>query len=306
MQKKILTLSLMIGMLTVLHGGLAFSSEQKMDAAGYVGAETCKDCHEGQYASYAQSIHSKAPAQGPGNKNSCESCHGPASRHVDGGGDTSAIFTFAGKKVEADAKAARCLSCHEDTSYVAFWDTSRHKAAGVSCDDCHSGHSNQPKNLKAAQSELCFSCHKDIRSQANRQSHHPIVEGKVSCSDCHDPHGGFGSKMIKADSVNDLCYSCHADKRGPFMWEHPPVEENCMTCHTAHGSNHTKLLTRKGPHLCQSCHDWTFHPSTSYAANGTFTNGTPVRQFVGRNCLNCHNNVHGSNGAPTQALRFVR
>ncbi|HWH69351.1 MAG TPA: cytochrome c3 family protein, partial [Candidatus Sulfotelmatobacter sp.] len=144
------------------------------------------------------------------------------------------------------------------------------------------------------------------RSQANRQSHHPIREGKVSCTDCHDPHGGFGAKMIKADNVNELCFKCHADKRGPYMWEHPPVEENCMTCHTAHGSNHTKLLVRKGPNLCQSCHDWTQHPGGAYTASGNFTNGAPAKQLVARNCLNCHNNVHGSNGPATRGLRFVR
>lgn len=263
----------------------------------------CASCHDKATASFNSSYHAKAWK----GANGCKSCHGPTDQHLNTEQSKKTIISFSkdgGRS--AKERAAQCLTCHGSSSHVAFWETSKHKSAGMACDSCHTGHSSLPKNLKMPQTELCYSCHKDIRSQSNRQSHHPIKEGKVSCSDCHDPHGGFGNKMVKADSVNELCYKCHADKRGPYMYEHPPVEENCMTCHTAHGSNHTKLLTRKGPQVCQSCHDWTFHPSTVYGANGTFTNGTPVRQFVARNCLNCHTNIHGSNGAGSLGLRYVR
>ena len=231
------------------------------------------------------------------------------------------MFIF-GKKIDPKEKASKCLACHEESKHLAFWNMSKHKSAGVSCDNCHSIHTGGEKNLKTAQSILCLGCHKDIKAQTNKQSHQPIKEGKVSCSDCHDPHGEFGTKMVKADAVNELCYKCHSDKRGPFMWEHPPVEENCLNCHTPHGSNHENLLAGKMPYLCQNCHTASGHPDTPYGpADSSFTGatGTPPTgvtqrpKFVSRSCANCHVNIHGSNGpvgastfGQQQGKRFVR
>ncbi len=267
---------------------------------GYAGTDTCKACHEDRYESYMGSIHAKkAVPNSPANREGCESCHGAGSSHVEKGGGKGTGMAPFGRKTDAKERAKRCLGCHEESKHLAFWNMSRHKSEGVACDDCHAVHSGGDKNLKAKQPDLCYGCHRDIRSQANRQSHHPIREGKVSCTDCHDPHGSFGSKMVKADTVNELCYTCHAEKRGPFIWEHPPVEENCLNCHTAHGSNHSKLLTKKTPAICQSCHVMGQHPRTPYGSASTFSPpgglSNPNRQ-VSRACLNCHSNIHGSNG----------
>jgi DmsE family decaheme c-type cytochrome len=163
--------------------------------------------------------------------------------------------------------------------------------------------------LKAREPDLCFGCHRNIRAQFNKQSHHPVKEGFVGrqalkCSSCHNPMGTFDIKaMIKADSVNDLCYRCHAEKRGPYAFEHPPVPENCLNCHEVHGSNHSRLLTRKVPLLCQSCHDavGSSHPTRPYTNLHSFL-GTATQnknRFFGRSCLNCHGNIHGSSLVPT-------
>jgi DmsE family decaheme c-type cytochrome len=263
----------------------------------YVGAETCKGCHEGYYNAFMKSVHGKRAVPGsPINREGCESCHGPGAQHVEkGGGRGVAIFAF-GKKVDAKAKSSNCLRCHEDSKKVAFWDMSKHKSMQLSCDNCHSVHSGREKNLKVRDPELCFSCHTDIKVKMNKQSHHPIKERKISCQDCHNPHGSFGPKMVKADSNNELCYKCHAEKRGPFMWEHPPVEENCLNCHTPHGSNHLKLMNQKVPLICQSCHDASRHPGTIYTRFQTFQGGAPSNRMYARACLNCHSNIHGSVG----------
>ena len=76
--------------------------------------------------------------------------------------------------------------------------------------------------------------------------------------------------MLKQPTINDQCYSCHADKRGPYVFNHPPVEENCATCHNPHGSVHDKLLNESAPNLCQDCHDGSRHPGTIYGAAGAF------------------------------------
>ncbi len=275
----------------------------------YAGVQTCRGCHEQEYDSYSKSVHAKkAIASGPANLQACESCHGPGSGHAEKGGGRGVAITGFGSKADAAVKTGVCLSCHEQTTHLAFWSIGRHKSAGISCDMCHSMHRGMEKGLKKRQPDLCFDCHKDIRIQSNKQSHHPLREGRIGCSDCHNPHGGFGQKMIRADSVNELCYKCHADKRGPFRFEHSPVVENCLNCHEAHGSNHNKLLVRKTPQLCQSCHQTSLaltHTNVPYTGRDGFA-GNASGFLVSRACVNCHTNIHGSNGPASDGRRFFR
>jgi DmsE family decaheme c-type cytochrome len=112
--------------------------------------------------------------------------------------------------------------------------------------------------------------------------------------------------MLRADTVNELCYKCHAEKRGPFRFEHPPVEANCLNCHAVHGSNHNSLLVRKTPQLCQSCHEATFHPSTAYTDADSFGGPAASNKLIARACMNCHTNIHGSNGPDSRGQRFIR
>jgi DmsE family decaheme c-type cytochrome len=93
----------------------------------------------------------------------------------------------------------------------------------------------------------------------------------------------------------DTCYTCHTEKRGPFLWEHAPVRENCANCHDAHGSNHDKLLVAKQPFLCQRCHLNTRHPGTLYDGNNALTGASVSNRAAEHACKNCHQNVHGSN-----------
>jgi predicted CXXCH cytochrome family protein len=52
--------------------------------------------------------------------------------------------------------------------------------------------------------DTCYTCHKSQRAKAMRTSHHPVREGKMDCSSCHNPHEGNIPNMLKADSVNEL------------------------------------------------------------------------------------------------------
>jgi len=324
MGKKVpILLSVSIAFFLVLGAQSSVKGDTK-----YVGSETCKGCHEDSYASYLKSVHGKkAISTSPARTEGCESCHGPGAQHAEkGGGKGVAIFTF-GKKVDPKEKSAKCLSCHEESKRLAFWNMNKHKKAGNACDDCHSVHKGVDKLLVAREPDLCFKCHQGVRAQTNKQSRHPVNEKfvshqKLTCSSCHDTMGSFvaepvGSfstrigtgtdKMLRADSLNELCYKCHADKRGPFLWEHPPVEENCLICHEAHGSNHSKLLNRKVPLICQSCHI-TGHPSSPYTQLHSFTGPATSgkNRFFGRSCLHCHTNVHGSNGAGSRGRGLAR
>jgi DmsE family decaheme c-type cytochrome len=260
---------------------------------------------------------------------SCTSCHGESASHVNKPADAverprpDRVFGRKGERTAADQRAGACLGCHASDRHLAFWESGRHKKNDVACDSCHVIHEAKNTPLRKdnpsitplvttsrqLQYETCTACHRQIRSQLLKPSHHPILEGKLACTSCHNPHGALSHAMVKDESVNQLCTSCHADKRGPYMQEHPPVEENCLTCHTSHGSLHNKLLTERVPNLCQDCHDAARHPGTFYSGNqgfGSTTSGAPNTRLVARGCLNCHTNIHGSNAPAMRGKFFLR
>lgn len=271
---------------------LIFPHNDAKGETDYAGIETCKNCHEASYESYSKSIHGKkAVPNNPANEKACETCHGPGAAHVEkGGGRGAGEFIIFSKKESAEEKSAVCLNCHGTSKKLALWDMGQHKKNDVDCTSCHNMHSGETEK----QFEICVRCHKNTKIDINRQSRHPVLEGKVKCSDCHNPHGTLSHGMIQADNVNQLCYKCHADKRGPYVWEHPPVEENCSICHNPHGSKTAKLMREKIPNICEDCHDWSRHPGTIYDTRTGFTGSSPSNRFFARSCTNCHSDIHGS------------
>jgi DmsE family decaheme c-type cytochrome len=125
------------------------------------------------------------------------------------------------------------------------------------------------------------------RAQLQRSSHMPYREGKVTCTSCHNPHGSPNPSQLIQNTVNENCYSCHAERRGPFLWEHPPVMENCANCHEAHGSSNPQLLKVRMPRVCDSCHVASRHPTQPQPLSS-------IKNF-NRGCTNCHSLIHGSN-----------
>ena len=184
-----------------------------------------------------------------------------------------------------------------------MWPGSVHDARNLSCVTCHSVHS--PKSpqaqLKASTvAETCAVCHRTEVAKLQRSGHMPLREGKMDCTVCHNPHGSTNVRMLKVGNwVNETCVSCHTEKRGPFLWDHAPVREACSTCHDPHGSNNDRMLVAKLPMLCQRCHIGTRHPSTIY--DGAQLTARSNR-LIGRGCVNCHAQIHGSNSPAGNTL----
>jgi DmsE family decaheme c-type cytochrome len=292
----------------------------------------CQGCHADYYETYAASKHGqKGNSRGPANHGGCLACHGQkALEHAKQGGGrgVGGIFAFGDPKVLADTKSSVCLGCHDSDRHLAFWDSGRHRKNDIPCNACHALHdtpgagstialktpnpsvSPYVTTVRTLQYETCTTCHRQIRAQLLKPSHHPIIEGKLKCTDCHNPHGALSQAMVKNETVNDLCTTCHAEKRGPFIWDHPPVAENCLTCHNPHGSNHTRLLTEKAPNVCQDCHDAAQHPGTVYSAQQGWNFGPPATQpstrLINKGCVNCHFNIHGSNAPAARGQFFLR
>jgi DmsE family decaheme c-type cytochrome len=275
------------------------------------GDKKCTLCHNeasGHVLSIYQTKHGvKGDSQTPG----CQGCHGESVKHQENPSETPEIV-FGAKSKQLSSTEARsevCLSCHESSVHArTYWSGSAHEKQGVTCTDCHEMHNPEQKVLnKLTQPEVCFGCHQNERAQFHRFSRHPILEGKVSCSDCHNPHGSTGPRLMVKNTINETCYTCHSEKRGPFLWEHTPVVEDCTNCHSPHGSNVTPLLKTRAPMLCQECHTSDHAKGLYSAANlpgGTFVTGngtiplggqSPTDQANGRACLQCHSLIHGSN-----------
>jgi DmsE family decaheme c-type cytochrome len=240
--------------------------------------------------------HPRSPAAAQG----CETCHGPGSAHIEDPGEATTIKRFP-EMAPREANET-CLSCHTGAPHT-MWAGSAHDARNLSCITCHSVH--EPVGAKAqltaeSEIELCATCHRAQATKIRRVSHMPLVEGAMECSSCHNPHGATNVKQLRVGNwINESCISCHTDKRGPFLFEHAAGRESCVTCHDPHGSNNHALLVARPPMLCQRCHIGTRHPSTIYD-NAAVQAGS--NRIIGRGCVNCHQNIHGSNHPSGQAL----
>ena len=263
----------------------------------------CTACHNESWRTPVLSIYqTKHGVSGDSRTPACQSCHGASEGHLKQGPATSPDVMFKkGAFAASDdrVRSGQCLTCHKGTTRTR-WDGSQHPNNQVACNDCHKVHAPADKVLaKKTQTEVCFSCHKEQRAASLKISTHPIQQGKVVCSDCHNPHGSQGPNMVKKNTIPETCWQCHAEKRGPFLFEHQPVVENCAYCHAPHGSNISPMMISRSPFLCQSCHDGT-HASGSAIAGAAAGNqggfvGNPSANTTGRGCINCHAQIHGSN-----------
>ncbi len=276
--------------------GTSQASSQSPTGAtgGYVGVAECTSCHELQARGYRESPHGRAwDARAPAAAHGCETCHGPGRAHVDDPGAKGAVRNFL--QMAPREVSAFCLSCHNREEH-AFWPGSAHDSRNLTCLTCHSVHtprSDAAQLKRASVVETCAPCHRDKAAKLQRSAHMPVREGKLECSSCHNQHGSANARLLRTGTtVNEFCTSCHAEKRGPFLWEHPPVREGCVTCHDPHGSSNDRMLVAKAPMLCQRCHVGTRHPSTVYDGVALANRSN---RLVNRGCVNCHSNIHGSN-----------
>jgi DmsE family decaheme c-type cytochrome len=267
----------------------------------FVGSKPCETCHAGLFDEFGETLMGRGIKSGKittQGKMECETCHGPGSGHVNGGGgrEKGGIRSFRlndARGVDVEDYNGICLNCHEKGEQT-YWRASVHESRGVACVNCHTVMRKVKTRFQIKYptvSETCFQCHKDREAQAQRTAHMPLRENKITCASCHNPHGSASDKMIREATVNDTCYTCHADKRGPFLFEHAPVRENCLNCHEPHGSMNESLLIVARERLCQECHP-AGHSQPGLPAS---TNTNATRYAAGNSCQNCHTNIHGSN-----------
>jgi DmsE family decaheme c-type cytochrome len=265
------------------------------------GAEDCVDCHEEVYGHAPIATYHE----------DCEACHGLGSLHAESEEPQDIRFPAS----------ADCLACHEKGRDTHLdWATGGHERAGLICSDCHNPHEREPNLVRRAgditfgyldpNSSLCVQCHLDVASRLTFPSHHPVREGMLSCTDCHEPHGD--TRTALGDRVS-LCAECHQDYAGPWIFEHAPAAEDCTMCHNPHGTASYNLLDTSMPALCISCHStadpWHFR-ATGEPGLRTISTDFPeppldptvpsevittlgAGAFYTR-CTDCHGAIHGS------------
>jgi DmsE family decaheme c-type cytochrome len=313
----VLFLSILMAMTAMAATDKAKSKDQEekyvrpTDPSLYVGSETCKTCHEdmpskGFFKAYEDSPHfvtTLDTKKGP-EWHGCEACHGPGKAHVEGGGDKTKIFTF--KNASAKEISARCLDCHQNGQEHANFGHSVHLENGVGCTDCHDPHRAKEAQflMKEKQPQLCYSCHLQQKPQFEMPFHHRVNEGLIQCTDCHNPHGTVRAKQLRRSVTQDaVCFTCHADKQGPFVFEHQPVKvEGCQSCHTPHGSPNARMLKFNTVNLlCLQCHTASNINAAGRSSTGQAP-GTPSfhdQQSQIQACTLCHVEIHGSNFSRT-------
>ena len=293
----LLKLFLVLTFLSVLPGG---PEAQAQDYTSK-GADSCMRCHKSDKWAVKPIFNTKhgslVDPDAPFSNMQCESCHGPSQTHTkkkDGVREQVQRTFGDGDLASVAEQNEACLSCHKGHENKG-WFGSAHESADVACVSCHVIHTDRdPVFDSLVQQETCFSCHPRTRSDVHKSSGHPLRLGNMTCSDCHDVHDGNNDFLLTEDNVNDTCYTCHAEKRGPYLWEHAPVTDSCSLCHRPHGSNHPASLTKRPPLLCQQCHSAAEHPSYAYTSEDMDAN--PANRFLlARGCMNCHSQVHGSN-----------
>jgi len=268
------------------------------------GATTCIVCHDEDYQPPIYPIFETKHGEindprTPMGSLQCESCHGPVGEHKRTpakGIKRAPIITFGKDSWVPVAKQnGMCMQCHADHRRIS-WQGSAHQMQDMLCVSCHVLHKRHDPMLdRQEQPKTCLRCHVKERAAFQKTSAHPVRYGQVKCSECHNPHGSFAENSLVQNTKNQTCYNCHAEKRGPFLWSHAPVMEDCTLCHETHGSIHPSLLKKRLPLLCQQCHSVVGHPSVAYDGSGLASGSAPNQFLLGKSCLNCHSQIHGSN-----------
>jgi len=257
----------------------------------YVGAETCAQCH-GQHPDWLKgSVHETVVlvTESKDSITGCETCHGPGSDHIQ---DLTAATILSFKGETSIERSASCLACHGSMHPELNFRRSAHDRGGVSCNECHVATGSEGFHamrtvedvMARAEPSLCLGCHAEQRADFALPYHHPVSEGLMECSSCHEPHGAFAASQLLTRSTEPVCGKCHEDQEGPFIFEHPAGRASgCDTCHLPHGSTNPKMLIRpQVQFLCLECH-----------ANTPPSHDLTEERY--RNCNVCHSRIHGSN-----------
>jgi predicted CXXCH cytochrome family protein len=276
----------------------------------YVGASACSGCHSSKYNSWSETGHAGAwatlqssghPAsycnpchavgfEGPlGNSGydeapiakfenvQCENCHGAASGHLSGGGNT------------VDWSAENCAKCHEGTHhpYYSEWQESAHnsmaEADNTSCQGCHEGVAAGIR-LSGDLSTFYGSGAVSARPDTTVAPFQPM-----GCTTCHDSHDAANPGQLRTIADVQLVT---ANGESPLITD-GGVGKLCMQCHHARRGAESQIANGRsnfGPH--GSVQGDMMAAKTGYQAVAPedFVWAQPSHLYVQNSCKTCHLN----------------
>lgn len=250
---------------------------------GVRGEVPCASCHEEVFTALKGTPHERVAVT---EELFCRSCHGDPSQHLETGDVSGLVRGEQLRDLPPGQKAKACLGCHQGAFPRYFEGPHGREEVCWSCHETEALHFQGPKAVTATTAGRCFSCHPQVGGEFRQAYRHPVREGLVTCTSCHDVH-----QPQQAGEERQRCVSCHREQAGPFLFAHPPAEEGCATCHLPHGSPHRGLLASFGNATCLSCHTQSTFPAVGKVPHNYWLGG-------GGRCWDCHSQVHGSNVTP--------
>jgi predicted CXXCH cytochrome family protein len=208
---------------------------------------------------------------------------------------------------------AACADCH--TNYTRGFAASPHgrfhredarMAGQTGCESCHGPGSKHVAAAGARQfivnpgrdPAACFACHLETHAEFHLPHRHPVLEGRLNCVQCHDPHGPDLMKPaggLAMARLNETCAACHREQARPFVFEHEALREGCVACHQPHGSIAPGLLAQRDANLCLKCHAQVQMPGAVMIGK---TDHAQLLRLGSCWSAGCHTAVHGSNIHP--------
>lgn len=258
------------------------------------------------------------------------------------GGDCSGCHDnhqsdFAGRLIMEGN--ALCFMCHPDKEEGLKKKQTVHPPVKQSCVLCHDQHGAMNKAvLKEKVPDICAMCHPNEASLVKKAlvKHAPMSDANP-CMTCHDPHFSDTPKLLPMAQY-DLCLGCHSAEldtptgkiknMAEFLEKNPnahgPVrEKNCVSCHSPHGSDYWRILTRfyaqdfytsysDGKYaLCFGCHSNRAFTERKTKKDTNFRDGESNLHYVhvnkidkGRTCRACHEE-HADNKLPKHVKESI-
>ncbi|MBI3564196.1 MAG: hypothetical protein HY079_03255 [Elusimicrobia bacterium] len=275
------------------HGNHAMRDPHKL------GLSLCAQCHKGEVAKYAASVHGRARAGGDPDAAICLSCHG--------GGHSILKASDPAASVSALNLPKTCAKCHSDPEfakrhglsqtdmYKAYMASTHAKAAAAgedaaNCASCHGSHDilrpSDPASRIAERNivKTCGRCHaveaRKFAASVHGRASARGERGAPTCVDCHGEHdirapGEDGSRVARSNRAK-TCADCHQSERlaGRFG------DRVASFRSSFHGMADKGGATNVAD--CASCHGW--HDVLASSDPASKTNAANLT----RTCGQCH------------------
>jgi hypothetical protein len=236
--------------------------------AEYVNDDSlCMTCHEAYAKSFEHNVH---------RGQSCEKCHGPASKHLSTRGkEPGTILSF--KNLSPPQRSEICMQCHQEDQCApgTRWRTSVHAHKGVACTDCHTSHYNVPPGTSTTTVAQAWPPKPHAQPVSYLQEQSPVEKAAVDMQAIRAASQKLGAVGTQ------VCYRCHSSFAQFEKIAHPHQIMGqhgftCATCHDPHG----KIRPETRTDLCLQCHQ---------QGSPTMAWHSSTHSLYGVACTDCHN-----------------